>query len=381
MSVEYVPLGHIAKQSLRPVSVVAGEKYRTFGVKWWGEGAYERETIDGAQTKAKSLFLIQKDDLVINKIWVRHGSVAIASKSVDGCAASNEFPTFELDRSRVEPQWIHWLTKTRHLWNECAKLSQGSSGKDRIKPERFLTVQIPLPPLTEQRRIVGRLEHLASKIEEARGLRQKVSTEVTALPRAVIFQDNAEAEMVPMSDLVRLKAPDVTVQAHETYSFAGVYSFGRGVFRGDTKRGDSFKYPKLTRVSAGNFTYPKLMAWEGALGVVPLEANGLVVSTEFPVFEVDTERVFSEVLDTYFRTPSVWPTLAEASSGTNVRRRRLHPSNFMKLLFPLPSRAVQLQHQEVLAQSQKALELQAQTRAELDALLPSILDKAFRGEL
>jgi len=59
-------------------------------VKWWGQGAYERDTIDGAATAAATLFLIREEDLVINKIWVRHGSVAVASSAVDGCAASNE---------------------------------------------------------------------------------------------------------------------------------------------------------------------------------------------------------------------------------------------------------------------------------------------------
>jgi hypothetical protein len=42
---------------------------------------------------------------------------------------------------------------------------------------------------------------------------------------------------------------------------------------------------------------------QGAFGVVPPECDGCVVSTEFPVFEVVEELVFSEVLDTYFRTP------------------------------------------------------------------------------
>jgi len=108
-----VPLAQIARPIARPVRVEAGKAYRTIGVKWWGEGAYERQTIDGCETAAKTLSTVRETDLIINKIWVRHGSTAIATKTVDGCAASNEFPTFELDRGQVEPRWIHWLTKTR----------------------------------------------------------------------------------------------------------------------------------------------------------------------------------------------------------------------------------------------------------------------------
>ena len=101
-----VVLADIATPVSRPVAV-PGESYRTIGVKWWGEGAYERETIDGSRTAAKTLSLVQKGDIIIKKIWVRHGSTAIAGADVHGCAASGEFPTFELNRERVVPEWIH----------------------------------------------------------------------------------------------------------------------------------------------------------------------------------------------------------------------------------------------------------------------------------
>jgi type I restriction enzyme S subunit len=89
------------------------------------------------------------------------------------------------------------------------------------------------------------------------------------------------------------------------------------------------------------------MAWEGALGVVPEGCEGLVVSTEFPVFEVDRGRVLPEVLDVYFRTPSVWPKLSGASTGTNVRRRRLNPDDFLRHRMPLPSFATQARLRDV----------------------------------
>jgi hypothetical protein len=135
-------LSEIARLVTRPTKVVAGTKYRTIGVKWWGEGAYERETIDGAETAAKTLSIVREGDLIINKIWVRHGSTAVATSAVDGCAASGEFPTFELDAAKVLGRWIHWQTKTRAFWKKCSDLSRGTSGKNRIKPELFLTIQI-----------------------------------------------------------------------------------------------------------------------------------------------------------------------------------------------------------------------------------------------
>ena len=64
--------------------------------------------------------------------------------------------------------------------------SRGTSGKNRIRPERFLEIEIPLPPLPEQRRIVARIEELAAKINEARGLRNTAARETATIFEAFL---------------------------------------------------------------------------------------------------------------------------------------------------------------------------------------------------
>jgi type I restriction enzyme S subunit len=197
-----VPLAEIAKPISRNVEVIPGQSCRTIGVKWWGEGAYERQTIDGSRTAAKTLSLVPQGDLIINKIWVRQDSTAIAGADVDGCAASGEFPTFTLDENRLAPRWLHWQTKTRDFWAKCDAVSQGTSGKNRIKPELFLTIRVPLPPLAEQRRVVARIEELAAQIHEARSLRQQAAEEAEALlPRS--------AESILSDHLPRVRLDEV----------------------------------------------------------------------------------------------------------------------------------------------------------------------------
>ena len=200
-----VPLGEIARSISRPLPVEPGKAYRTLGVKWWGEGAYERQTIDGAATAAKVLSLVRENDLIINKIWVRHGSTAIVGAAVDGCAASGEFPTFELDRARVLPAWLHWQTKTPGFWAKCDALSQGTSGKNRIKPDLFLTIEVPLPPLAEQRRVVARIEALAAKIAEARRLRAEAVEEretFSQAARQALISDAETSGWIPLQTYV-----------------------------------------------------------------------------------------------------------------------------------------------------------------------------------
>jgi type I restriction enzyme, S subunit len=64
-----------------------------------------------------------------------------------------------------------------------------------------------------------------------------------------------------------------------------------------------------------------------------------------------------------------------------VPRRRLNPQDFLAYKMSLPSRKTQLLLRDVRAQVATLKRLHAETATELDALLPAILDKAFKGEL
>ncbi len=374
-----VPLYELLFRSEERISLMPEERYKEITVKLWGKGVTLRREVTGAEIASENRFVVRPRQFIVSRIDARNGAFGLVPDSLDRAVVTNDFPVFNLNIRLLLPSFLEWMSKTQSFVDLCKAASEGTTNRVRLKEERFLATKVNLPSLEEQQRIVARIEELAAKIEEARGLRQQAETEADALLRSMIF--TSVSEPVAMKELVRLREPDVAVQRDEVYHFAGVYCFGRGVFRGQRKAGLDFAYPRLTRLKAGNFVYPKLMAWEGALGVVPPECDGLVVSTEFPVFEVDETRVLPETLDIYFRTPLVWPVLAGESTGTNVRRRRLNPTDFLNFKMPLPPMAVQQSLRSVKSKVDEIKRLQAQTTAELDALLPSILDKAFKCEL
>jgi len=107
--------------------------------------------------------------------------VAVVPEKLAGCYDSSEFPTFLPKPDKLIPEWFHLITKTKPFWEQCDEKSRGTSGQNRIRPEKFLVIKIPLPPVEEQRRIVARIEALAGKIEEARGLRREANEEAPLL--------------------------------------------------------------------------------------------------------------------------------------------------------------------------------------------------------
>jgi len=379
-----VPLGELLNPISRPETVDPDNTYRILGAHWYAQGLYVKDVTTGAGIQAKSLYRVEENDFVYNRLFAWKGSFALATKENHGCYVSNEFPCFAVNRSRLDGRFLSRFFSRSSAWDEALSESTGGTptSRNRLKEHKFLAFKIPLPPLNDQRRIVARIEQLAAKIQEARHTQIDVIERCDALCRSIIFGKSSDT-VVPtaMGTIVKLREPDIDVQREGIYPFAGVYCFGKGVFTGAAKSGMEFEYSRLTRLRAGDFVYPKLMAWEGALGVVPPECDGLVVSPEFPVFEIDQSQVLPETLDVYFRTPSVWPLLAEISTGTNVRRRRLHPSAFLRFEMPVPEMKSQLKLRGVKRRVDALKHLQSESATELDALMPSILDKAFRGEL
>ena len=374
-----VRLGEVLRRSEEVATVDALTEYREITVRLWGKGVVERGRVSGANLNGRR-FIARQDQFIASRIDARNGAMGIVPQALDGALVTNDFPLFDVIPERLLVRFLGWLCQTRGFVDLCLRASEGTTNRVRLKEEEFLALEIPLPPLSEQRRIVARIEELATVTETARRLRAEAVEEGEVLCRAILACDS-EATPTPMRELVRMRTPDVEVNADDAYQFAGVYCFGRGAFRGQLKSGLEFAYRRLTRLHAGDFVYPKLMAWEGALAVVPAECDGCVVSPEFPVFEILENRVFHEVLDTHFRTPSVWPDIAGASTGTNVRRRRLNPEDFLDYQIPLPTRKTQARLRAVRTEIDSLRTMQAATAGGLDALLPSILDRAFRGEL
>ena len=307
---EEVPLRRILTYLDERVELDDAQEYATITVKRRHGGLEEREKLLGHEIKTKKQFRLVPGAFIISRVQCWHQAYAVVPHNLPAnMIASSNYDQFAIS-SDVDRRFFWWLSHSPRFTETVRDSAVGVVIEKMVfDRDAWLQKVVPLPPLQEQRRIVARIEELAAKINEARGIRGRSGEEIENLCRAVLNGDSG-AKLTRMSDLVRLRSPDVIVQQDESYQFAGVYCFGRGVFRAQAKTGMAFAYRQLTRLKTGNFVYPKLMAWEGALGIVPAECDGCVVSTEFPVFEVLEDRVLPEVLDTYFKSPNVWPELA-----------------------------------------------------------------------
>jgi type I restriction enzyme S subunit len=158
-----------------------------------------------------------------------------------------------------------------------------------------------------------------------------------------------------------------SVEFGETYKNAGVLSFGHGLFMKEPIDGTRSKASTLFLLSAGQFVVSKLFAFEGAYAGVSEEFDGAYVSSEFPRFWLDTDRVDLDFLVAYFQSPATWSELVP--SGLGLRRHRVSQAQFLAYKMPLPSLVVQRQVAVAAAKTHATrvvTERSIQSLAELD---------------
>ena len=375
-----VALGEVIVQKKDSSVILPDVEYKEVTVSLWGRGVRLRKRILGSEISASTRNQTATNDFIISKIDARHGAYGFIPEELDGAVVSNDFPLFKLSSENLCSRWLYWISLSNFFVDLCRRASKGTTNRIRLKESLFLDLKIPLPPLAEQQRIVAHLDAIEQRLKRIQKLREESEKKTLALVQSCIHEEHCKGiRHIPMSELVEWRKPDTDVFESESYTFAGVYSFGRGVFRKEAKSGMEFKYDRLTRLKANEFTYPKLMAWEGALGIVPEECDGCFVSPEFPVFTVNADKILPEIIDIHFKSPLVWTKLGRLSTGTNLRRRRLNPNAFLEYVFPLPPMDVQKGISALSFRVKKKADLARQASIRQEALIPSLLDSIFNS--
>lgn len=392
-----VRLGEVIQRVARVEAPVPGTMYRQIGIKLWGGGAYERDSIDGGSTKYSQLFRVEAGDIIVNKIWARNGSVAVVPFSHAGCYASGEFPIFSAKHDRLDPRWIHWLTKTHSFWAQCDEKSRGTSGKNRIRPERFLEIEIPLPHLAEQRRIVARIEELAAEIEEARRLRQEAVEEAQVVNHSAMsailhrLRNSPSTEQGPISLFAEVnprRGAEPRLSANDPVSFVPMRAVDdiSGTIATPETRLFSEASKGYTCFREGDVIWARITPCmqNGKSAIARNLVNGVGFgSTEFHVLRPGP-KISAEWLHALVRHKAFLEEAAELLKGTAGQQRV--PESFLKakviMVPPLPvQQRIVAQLDALQAEVDRLKALQAETAAELDALLTAILDRAFKGEL
>ena len=383
-----VRLGELLQPVSRAESVDPMKQYRLLGIRLDGRGPFLREVVTGGQTAATKLFRVAKGDFIYSRLFACRGAFGIVNDELDSCFVSGEFPTFLPILNRLDLNFLRYWFRLPTTLTKVDKDCTGSTPltRNRFKEQFFLALEITLPSRTEQQRIVARIEKLAAQISEAHHLRQQAIEEAEALVAAkmrdIIQENNSKVRHLPFTEIARLERRPISVQLNQNYQEIGVYSFGRGIFHKTPRTGAEVGNKDLYEIRTGDFILQVTFAWEGAVALADQEDDGLFGSVRYLTFRINEEVCNPWYLLTYMKTPEAISQLGTISPGSAGRNRVLSVKRLGEVMVPVVPLDYQVWMTDALKAELNALKtLQAKTASELDALMPSILDHAFKGEL
>lgn len=143
-------------------------------------------------------------------------------------------------------------------------------------------------------------------------------------------------ERTALGRVARQVVEPVAIDSRRLYSNLGVKWYAAGTFLREPKLGSEIKASRLYRVRPGQFVYNRLFATEGSFALVRPEDEGAVASNEFPVFDIDRERLLPEYLALHFQQPSVWHEVHLECTGTTKSRLRWKEERFAAHTVLLP---------------------------------------------
>ncbi len=127
--------------------------------------------------------LIAGDLLVVEGHGNREeiGRVAIWDGSVDPCVHQNHLIRVRCDESRVLPRYAEAYLNSHIGRRTLLRAANTTSGLNTISTSDVRSVQLPLPPLSDQRRFVAAIEVVDERIAEMRRSEQQLNTLFAAL--------------------------------------------------------------------------------------------------------------------------------------------------------------------------------------------------------
>lgn len=374
-----VKLGEVMGQRKEFVVIDDLTTYKRPRVQLHAQGIVLRDEVPGALIKTKQQQVCRAGEFLVAEIDAKVGGFGIVPDSLNGAIVSSHYFLFAVNAQVLDRRFLYWYIRTQEFRNQVE--AQGSTNYAAIRPSDVLGYEIPLSPLAEQRRIVARIEELAAQINEARTLRQQIEVQIHEMLLGafrIIAEDASRMSLGEVAPLVRRLAE---IAPFGVYPELGIRSFGKGTFQKPALTGLLVGGKRLFRIDPGDLLFNNVFAWEGAIAVAKPEDEGRFGSHRFITCVPKVGLATSQFLCFYFLTREGLDRIGQASPGGAGRNRTLGLDALAGIKVPVPAIEQQKWFDGLVAEVETLRWLQAETAAELDALLTTILERALRVEI
>ena len=271
----------------------------------------------------------------------------------------------------------------------------------RVSAKEILTARMPLPPLSEQRRLVARIESLFAKLDAAREKVQSVldshETRKAALLHAA-FTGKLTAKWREENNKRACYAEEPLKNFVKTqYGYTEKSSFdiaGPHYLRITDIQGETVDWNNVPNCSIDETNYQKYSLHPNDIVVARTGATtgksymiGEDIDAVFASYlirvQITNIRLLPKFLYMFFQSQEYWSQIMELSAG--IAQPGVNARKIQSMMICVPSLPEQQEIVRILdrllAREQRARQAAEETLAAIDRMKQSILARAFRGEL
>jgi len=348
-----------------------------------------------SQTKT-GMILIRPGDLVVSGINAAKGAIAIYEDvNEEPIAATIHYGAYIPNKDRVEIKFLWWMLRSK-FFRELLLAYVPGGIKTELKAKRLLPIPIPLPPLAEQRRIVARIKELTAKIEETRGLRKQAAVETEALLSSAVSRlcRSSKWDAMTVGELVGEGSLRNGKSVKSTGTDGEIHCLTLSAVRNGRIDLRDSKVVPLTQEEAKSVLVHRGDVFVvrgngsknlcGMAGLVTENSDSVIFPDLFIHVPLPESRMLPEFFVAVWNSGTTREVIEEKAKTTSGiwKINQGHIASTVVPVPPLPEQRRTVAYLEDLQRQTDTLKaLQAETSAELDALMPSILDKAFRAEM
>ncbi|MCF3140513.1 restriction endonuclease subunit S [Paenarthrobacter sp. AR 02] len=330
--------------------------------------------------------VVQKDQLVVG--FPIDEAVLAFQRTVPAGIVSPAYAVWNLkNRSATDPAYLERFLKSPLAIEFYKAKLQGSTARRRSLPNPiFLDMEVPYPPVREQRRIAAILD----KADELRANRRQTIAHLDTLTQSIfhsMFEETQhQRSSVELADVV---APGTIVtygivQAGEEFSGGipyirtGDLSDGR-IAAEKLRRTDPAIAAKFerSRVSAGDIVM-SIRATVGTVALVPPALDGANLTQGTARIAPGPDVISSYLLE-YLRAEPSQRWIQRSVKGATFKEITL--DRLRRLPVTVPPLELQQTFATRVAAVERLKETHRKHLAELDALFASLQSRAFKGEL
>lgn len=141
-------------------------------------GNIEMRNLHGKTKFKGTLYFAYAGDLIYSKIDVRNGAIGIIPDNIAVATVTSEFPVYCIKKDITLSEYIKLIFRTQHFIRIINGMVSGTSGRKRVQPEDIENVEIPLPPLSEQKTIVARWRKAQNDIDTIKARASTITREL-----------------------------------------------------------------------------------------------------------------------------------------------------------------------------------------------------------